>query len=849
MPRLLSKKYWRGRIGWLEVSFLILLATALAMRLWELGGRAMHYDEAIHLHYAWKLSNLEEYIHSPWMHGPFQIEFVALIFGIFGDTEFTSRIGYVLFGVALVALPYFLRQHLGPIGSLFTAIMLTASPVLLYFSRFGRNDIIMVFWATALLVLMWRYIHEEKNRYLYLASAILAFMFATKETAYFIVLIFGALTFFLAIPQIAPVFFGRARVSQLTGPAAFFLLIFTLTLPQWSAVAGLFQSLVGLTLVNPDGVAGGIVGAPHWAGPMVLLPVYSPPAWLHAVPAMVLVVGLLWLSKSSGWSAKSLLPRVVAPLAASAAVVLAMYRPLGQVISPENPPWLVDIPLAGALVVIAIGIFLIRQHPWQRSLALILGPAASILIYAALFTPVVNVGSVVRNVLPSGIPVDTSLNGVPVNFIVAGGILTVALVVSAVLGLAWRGGVWLVCAAIFYLEWLTLYTTIYTNWAGAFSGVWQGMGYWIAQQEVARGNQPWYYYFVGLSVYELLPVLFGGVGAVYFLKKGDIFGLALMFWAGLSLLAYTIASEKMPWLLVNITVPFILLAGKYLGELFERVRWREALARGTVLLLVLTPVGVIGGAYILRSYVDIDAEFSSVQWLALAGLAALAVLCALLVRLGRPQSGVAMIGIGAAALLLAFGTWAALRAAYTFDDSHPEILAYAQGSADLPQTYQNLKQDALLSTAENGPVKVDYDLWYPFQWYVRDEASDDALRFACFKDSKEADWNDSCNPASEISDSAALLLTSSHISDDSQLLDRYEKSGPMRNLLWFPESYRRPAENRQSEGPAEELSRDFAFFRDIASSREAWQKALNYILFRDLERDWYNSEYYSYTRK
>ena len=844
-----STNFWKGRIGWLEVGFLMLLAAALVMRLWELGGRAMHYDEAIHLYYAWKLSNLEEYIHSPWMHGPFQIEFVALILGIFGGSDFTSRLGYVLFGVALVALPYSMRQHLGRTGSGFAGVMLTVSPALLYFSRFGRNDIIMAFWATALLALMWRYIHEDKDRYLYLASAVLALMFATKETAYIIVLIFGALAFLMAIPQLTPVVLRRGRISGLNGPAAFFLLVFTLTLPQWSALAGLVQGLVGLTLVNPEGVAGGIVGAPQWAGPMVILPVYSPPEWLHAIAPIVLAAGLLWLSQSGGWSAKSLLPLVVVPLAALAAVVLAIYRPLGQMIAPENPPWLVDLPLAGALAVSAIGILLIRRHPWRRSLALILGPAALTLIYGTLFTPVVNVSSLVSSVLPSGIPVDTSLNGIPVNFVVAGGILTVALAASAVLGLIWRGGIWLVCAAIFYPVWLTLYTTIFSNWAGAFSGVWQGLGYWIAQQEVARGNQPWYYYFVGLSVYELLPVAFGSIGTIYFFKKGDIFGLVLALWAGLSLLAYTVASEKMPWLLVNITVPFILLAGKYLGDLGGRVPWREAFARGTVLLLVVTPLGFIGGVYLLRRYVNIDANFSAVHWLALIGVAVLSVVGARLVRVSRGQLGVAMIGLGTAALLLAFGTWTAFRAAYTFDDSHPEILVYAQGSADLPQTYQDLRQHVLPTTPDDRPIKVDYDLWYPFQWYVREEVRDNAVTFTCFKNKEEEGWNESCQPVSENPDAAALLLTTPHSSGDSQLLDRYLKSGPMRNLLWFPESYRRPGENRQSESPAEELSRDFRFFRDTASSREAWQGAINYILFRDLAHDWYNSEYYSYIHK
>jgi hypothetical protein len=606
--------------------------------------------------------------------------------------------------------------------------------------------------------------------------------------------------------------------------------------------------LFGLTLVNPDGVAGGIVGAPHWAGPLVILPVYSPPVWIHSIAPLLLIAGLIWITRHNGWSAKSLLQGVVAPLAASTAVVMAMFRPLGRFIAPENPPLLVDIPLAGALSLIAIGILLIQRRSWRRSLPLILASAALTLIYAALLTPVVNVGSVVHNVLPSGIQIDTPLNGVPVNFIVAGGILIVALGVSTVLGLAWRGGVWLVCATIFYLVWLTLYTTVFTNWAGVFSGVWQGMGYWIAQQEVARGNQPWYYYFVGLSVYEILPVVFGVIGAVYFFKKGDIFGLALAAWAGLSLLAYTIASEKMPWLLVNITLPFILLSSKYIGELTERVCWRDAIAHGTVFLVILTPIAIVGGVYSLRTYLHFGADFSTINLLALIGVAAVVISCALLIRHDNSRSGPALVGLSTAALLLVFGTWTAFRAAYTFDDSHTEILVYAQGSADLPQTHRDLLQDVLL-TESDSVVKVDSDLWYPFQWYVRNESSTGILNFTCFKDEKEDGWNDGCNPASESSDSTAILLTANHISDDTQLLDDHEKSEPMSNLLWFPESYRRPFEDRQSEGPIEELSKDFAFFRLSASSRAAWRGTINYILFRDLKRSWYSSEYYSYIRK
>ena len=357
----------RPRFGWLEASFLGLVLLALGIRLWELDGRVIHYDEAIHVHYAWRLSNLEEYIHAPWMHGPFQIEFTALIFRLFGDTNFTARLGYVLFGTTLVGLPYLLHDHLGRFGALLAGVMLAVSPTLLYFSRFGREDIIMAFWTTVLLVLVWRYIHEGRDHYLYLASAVLAFMFATKETAYFVVLIFGALMFLLALPDLVPLVLGRARLPQLAGPAGAFVLLVTLTLPQWSAFTGLFQGFLGLTLVNPEGVSRGIVGAPDWAGPFVILPVYHAPWWLHLLTIAVLAGGLLWLAGKSKFAFRKQILRIAIPLIVVIATTLVVFHPIGEALSPWNSSLVVDFPLAGAIAIATIGAIIFLEHTWRQS--------------------------------------------------------------------------------------------------------------------------------------------------------------------------------------------------------------------------------------------------------------------------------------------------------------------------------------------------------------------------------------------------------------------------------------------------------------------------------------------------
>ena len=828
---------------------------ALVLRLIELDERTMHYDEAIHVHFAWKLAQGKEFIHSPWMHGPFQVELTALIFAIFGDTEFTARIAYVLFGTALVMLPYYLRDHIGRAGGVIAAVMLTLSPTLLYFSRFGRNDILMAFFATSLIIVMWRYIHEGKDRYLYWAAAVLAFMFASKETAYMIVLIYGFMMFLLAAPDLVPMALGRIKLSQMTGAAGFLVLLITLTLPQWAAISGLAQNALGLILVNPNEISQGIIGAPHWGSPFVALPVHEAPWWFHTLTAVALLAVLGIINRRPSVRAAM---GISVPLVSITATGIALFRPISAA-SPSDLALAADFVISGLLFAGVVAALVALNQPWKRGTLLLLVPAIAGFLYLSAFTHLIDVVSVLDDVLPSGINVDASANAIPMNFLVAGGLLLGLLAISVILGVLWLGSRWLICAAIFYAIWTTLYTTLFSNIAGIFSGSWLGMGYWIAQQDVARGNQPWYYYFVGLSVYELLPVIFGVAGAIYFLRKGDVFGIALAFWAGLTLLAYTLASEKMPWLLVNVTLPFILLSGKYLGDLVEKVQWRNILPQGQVFLLVLPSLVAVAAVYLVFQFVNSQGNLPGVHWALIASTALVALTASYLVRISPKPGGSVLAGLGLAVLLLAFGTVGAFRAAYTFDDSNKEILVYAQGSADLPVTFQKLEAKALPAIPQDEPsVLVDYDMWYPFQWYVRTQQDDNTVRFNCFKAEGDEGWNSSCNPASDETESQALLLTMAHKLTNITSLTKFKREGPFLDLLWFPETYRRPHENRQDEGfqwgfrglpSRRQLGEDFRYFGEAATSKEKWAKTLGYVLFRDLDTDWYKSEYYSYLPK
>ena len=74
-------------------------------------------------------------------------------------------------------------------------------------------------------------------------------------------------------------------------------------------------------------------------------------------------------------------------------------------------------------------------------------------------------------------------------------ISVISLLTSFVLGFLKFKKDWFSFFFIFWLIFIFFHSTFFTNPAGIITGFWQSLGYWISQQDVARGGQPWYYYF------------------------------------------------------------------------------------------------------------------------------------------------------------------------------------------------------------------------------------------------------------------------------------------------------------------------------------------------------------------
>lgn len=188
LSRFPDKKY--GFFGLLIVLF------ALALRLFELGERVFHHDESVHASFTLKLLEHREYSYNPAYHGPFLFHSTAAVFHFLGINDTTARLIPVFFGVATLLALFLLKKELGKSGVLWSMFLLAFSPSMIYFSRFFRNDMIIVFCTLAAVAGAFRYldnVHSSKRYpYLILTASSLAIAVSSKENAYLILLTFGA---------------------------------------------------------------------------------------------------------------------------------------------------------------------------------------------------------------------------------------------------------------------------------------------------------------------------------------------------------------------------------------------------------------------------------------------------------------------------------------------------------------------------------------------------------------------------------------------------------------------------------------------------------------------------------
>jgi uncharacterized protein (TIGR03663 family) len=125
-------------------------------------------------------------------------------------------------------------------------------------------------------------------------------------------------------------------------------------------------------------------------------------------------------------------------------------------------------------------------------------------------------------------------------------------------------------AATFVLVFSACFSVGFTNPGGIVDGAADGIRYWLSQQPVNRGDQPWPYYLAILAGYEWPILPLAVVGAATILRRPDPIGGLLLWTAVANLIVYSWASERFPWLVVHPLLPIVLVAGLGADRLWRR---------------------------------------------------------------------------------------------------------------------------------------------------------------------------------------------------------------------------------------------------------------------------------------
>ena len=653
--------------------FAAILVVAFVSRFAVLAPRVMSHDEISHVYYSYNYYRGLGFQHNPLMHGTFQFHVVALSYFLFGATDATARFPVAISGVIAVGLVWVFRRWLGRTGTLVAAALMAFSPYMLYYSRYVRNEAFVVVQGLLMVWAVFRYFEDRRARWLYLLSASLALHFATKETAF----IYDAiLLLFLGGHFVWDVL--RARWESSAHKAAFVGGLIAAIAGIGLAVAFFFRDLVRATKAISQPAGEAAVTGP--AGGLLML------------------VGL----------ALGLVGAIV--------IVAALLASFGRRLRAEFPS-LDMLIIAGTLTVTQL---------------------------SAFFLPVDVIARYGDTSDPQSLLDPTGLQRLWVA-------LPVILLIAGAIGVAWDWRRWAIAAGIFAAIFIPLYTSLFSHGLGLTTGAVGSLAYWLGQQGVERGSQPWYYFLlIQVPIYEFLPTIGAIAAAVLGLKallrrRGEeadasadpaaprAFSVPLFlgFWSLASLLAYSAAGEKMPWLTVHIALPMILLSGWVFGKFLESVNWRAFregrawVVAGLLALALLALAAALG--YLLGDAppfqgVGYEEIQSTVGFLIALTMGVGAVVVLTYVAMGwRPADLARFAGVIALGVLFLLTVRAALRASFINYDNATEFLVYAH-SATGSKTLLSQVEDLSMRTTDGLGIDVAYDneTSYPYMWYLRD---------------------------------------------------------------------------------------------------------------------------------
>jgi uncharacterized protein (TIGR03663 family) len=155
-----------------ERVFLLIFLIALLLRVSQLDLKLFHHDEAIHAWFSFDLLTKGVWEYDPSYHGPLLYYATAGMFSLFGDSDLVGRLLPALLGTLLIPLVYAIYRlgYINKTQTLFAALFIAISPDMVFFARFLRHDIFMLFFTMLLAVALLYYFERGKTRFAIIAA-------------------------------------------------------------------------------------------------------------------------------------------------------------------------------------------------------------------------------------------------------------------------------------------------------------------------------------------------------------------------------------------------------------------------------------------------------------------------------------------------------------------------------------------------------------------------------------------------------------------------------------------------------------------------------------------------------
>jgi uncharacterized protein (TIGR03663 family) len=311
---------------------------------------------------------------------------------------------------------------------------------------------------------------------------------------------------------------------------------------------------------------------------------------------------------------------------------------------------------------------------------------------------------------------------------------------------------------------IIFFTTFFTNPVnGLATGIVGSLGYWLAQHDVQRGSQPWYYYGILTLLYEFLPLLLsigGAVTLINHLRRRDwdpaplhdlpadivnadhvdaedrsefipammvrrILVVFFLWWVLGAWGAYSYAGEKMPWLMTHIAQPMALLGGWWLGQLISRIDWQAVREKQSIWLVGLAPALIFALATLFAANPfggrDLESIGGTIRFvLALILTGGLLYLAWYWISRSGWRTAAKLLFLGVAVVLFLLTVRFSYMLTYVNYDMATEYLVYAHAGPDVKRALAEIDEISERTVGDR-EIRIAYsnDSAWPMSWYMK----------------------------------------------------------------------------------------------------------------------------------